>query len=367
MRYIYNSMSKSLLFLPDISGFTEFIQNTEVEHSQHVISELLETLINANSIDLQLAEIEGDALFFYLEEEIPTMEALLNQVQNMFTAFYSHLKLLEKNRICPCNACASAPNLRLKIIAHCGEIQFINVQDKRKPFGGPVIEAHRLMKNSVESDNYVLFSQPLSAMIGLQNNYKSTWLDFLTGADTYDNKELPYLYSVIKIDKLKLRPFSQALNIPQIGDPKITIQKKFPVNADTLLEIITNYKYRHLWSEGVDEIIYDETQVTRLGSKHFCVINGHHLDFTTITKDGKPGQYVYGEMTTSPPPVDTLFQYFIISKMGPSECMLDVEIYWIAKSPLKKLALILIVQRAIQKSINKAIDALHSYVSQSVK
>jgi len=57
-------MAQSLLFIPDISGFTHFIQNTEAEHSQHVISELLEVLINANTQNLKLAEVEGDALFF---------------------------------------------------------------------------------------------------------------------------------------------------------------------------------------------------------------------------------------------------------------------------------------------------------------
>jgi len=61
-------MNSSLLFLPDISGFTEFVQTTEVEHSQHVISELLEVLIEANTEQLQLAEIEGDALFFLQRE-----------------------------------------------------------------------------------------------------------------------------------------------------------------------------------------------------------------------------------------------------------------------------------------------------------
>ena len=29
-------MNKTLLFIPDISGFTQFVQNTEAEHSQHV-------------------------------------------------------------------------------------------------------------------------------------------------------------------------------------------------------------------------------------------------------------------------------------------------------------------------------------------
>ena len=56
-------MAKSLLFLPHISGFSEFVQSTEVEHSQHVVAELLELLIDANSAEMTLAEIEGDVLF----------------------------------------------------------------------------------------------------------------------------------------------------------------------------------------------------------------------------------------------------------------------------------------------------------------
>ncbi|MEM8848155.1 MAG: DUF2652 domain-containing protein, partial [Bacteroidota bacterium] len=160
-------MAKSLLFIPDISGYTKFIQTTEIEHSQHVISELLEILINANTQKLQLAEIEGDALFFYKENEVPSQENLLAQIETMFSAFYSHLKRLEKYRICPCNACATAPNLQLKIIAHTGNLSHIEVHGRRKPFGEQVIEAHRLLKNSVESDNYALISRSLALDIQL--------------------------------------------------------------------------------------------------------------------------------------------------------------------------------------------------------
>ena len=166
-------MSQSLFFIPDISGYTNFIQTTEIEHSQHVIAELLEVLLDANIENLQLAEIEGDALFFYKEDAIPSLERLLAQIERMFKAFYSHLKLLESNRICPCNACASAPNLELKIVAHSGKLQFIEVQGNKKPFGKSVIEAHRLLKNSVPSDNYALISQALSEKIWLSSDYKS--------------------------------------------------------------------------------------------------------------------------------------------------------------------------------------------------
>lgn len=43
-------------------------------------------LIKANTQKLRLAELEGDALFFYKEEEVPSQEQLLGQIETMFTA-----------------------------------------------------------------------------------------------------------------------------------------------------------------------------------------------------------------------------------------------------------------------------------------
>ena len=37
--------NKGLLFIPDISGFTRFVNAVEIEHSRFIIQELLETLI----------------------------------------------------------------------------------------------------------------------------------------------------------------------------------------------------------------------------------------------------------------------------------------------------------------------------------
>lgn len=358
-------MKKSLLFLPDISGFTEFVQTTEVAHSLHVISELLEILIDANTQDLQLAEVEGDALFFYKEEEVPSLEKLLAQVETMFTAFYSHLKLLEKNRICPCNACSSAPKLQLKIIAHCGELQFITVQNKRKPFGTQVIEVHRLMKNSVESDNYLLLSKDLTDYIKLSSNYRSLLFNFKAGENKYDGKELGYLYAIIDKQELKLKPFAQAKKIKFDKTPAIYFEKEVAVSAPQLLEFITNYTYRHHWVEGVDKFEFNENEVTRVGSEHVCVINGKHLDFITVTKEGKPGQLIYGEMTTSPPPVDEIYQFYIISPITQNTCKLELEIYWKARSPLKKLMLFLVVKRILRKNTQKVLDNLLQFVKRA--
>ena len=86
----------TLLFIPDISGFTKFVNTTEIHHAKHIIEELLEVLIDANEIGLELSEIEGDALLFYRKGKAPNMAELLAQVQKMYVNFHAHLKNGEK-------------------------------------------------------------------------------------------------------------------------------------------------------------------------------------------------------------------------------------------------------------------------------
>ncbi len=356
-------MQKSLLFIPDISGFTNFVQTTEAEHSQHVIAELLEVLIAANTQQLELAEIEGDALFFYLEGQTLSQEKLLAQIETMQTAFYSHLKLLEKNRICPCLACSSAVHLELKIVAHTGILQFLEVQGNRKPFGEAVIKAHRLLKNSIQSDNYILITKDLASEIKMQFDYKSSLFNFHESSDTYDHQPIHYIFSEIAVDQLKLKPFLESNQVVINKEPNLVFERTYPIPSEQLLEIITNYRYRHLWVPGVDEIIYDKNEVTRLGSTHMCVVGNKHLNFKVITKKEKNGELIYGEETTSPPPVDILYQFFNIEPISQEKAFLKVEVFWEAKSIIKKIMIMLFVKKVFVKNINISLDKLYNLVA----
>jgi hypothetical protein len=356
-------MKKSLLFIPDISGFTEFVQTTEVSHSQHIIAELLEVLIEANTINWQLAEVEGDALFCYIEEEVPSFERLLAQVEDTFTAFHSHLKLLEVNRICPCRACASAPDLRLKIIAHVAELEFIEVQGKRKPFGSEIIEAHRLLKNSIDSDNYVLISEALAQEMMMPVSYQSKLYDFQNGSAHYDGKALDYRFSIIDPSNLDSKPFASAKKFTFSSEPNVTLEMDYPVSGPQLFEMITNYANRHLWSVGVDEFQFNNDEVTRVGSEHVCIINGKHFNIVAVTKDANPGEIVYGELTKNTPIADELYTYFIIDPKNSKSSRLRVEIFFQAKSIFKKLLIALFFKKLIKKNVDASLNNLHQYFS----
>src|SRR5688500_14286543 len=140
---------QGLLFIPDISGYTKFINTTEIEHSRYIIQELLEILINSNNINLKISEIEGDAILFYRFGETPSIEEMYRQVESMFCNFHKYLKRYDERRICGCKACEGAKELSLKVITHHGEFSTYTVSEFNKLIGKDVIKAHQLLKNDI--------------------------------------------------------------------------------------------------------------------------------------------------------------------------------------------------------------------------
>jgi hypothetical protein len=53
------------LVLADISGYTSFIAETELDHGPNILHHLITLIINQLTPALQLAEVEGDAVFVY--------------------------------------------------------------------------------------------------------------------------------------------------------------------------------------------------------------------------------------------------------------------------------------------------------------
>ena len=334
----------SLLFIPDISGFTEFVKDTEIEHSRHIISELLELLIDENDLGMTLAEIEGDALFFYLFEKIPSQEELLAQVKKMFTRFHTHLKNYEHRRICHCGACRTATDLSLKFIVHAGEFQFIQVKDQRKPYGQEVITAHRLLKNNVDDDEYALFSEMLTDAWNLPVvKWNDEWV-VDSGASEYGD------VGQIEYDVVMLAPLRENLpELPPVApltrtQHPLVEQTKIQRPVDDVYNIISNLDLRHLWNEGVDDFLYDKDRVNRIGTKHYCVINNRQLELETVGDTTNENRQVYGEISPHFPLMKKITNYFILEP-DQEETQITAEIHlepipfvgWLVKPLAKRL------------------------------
>jgi uncharacterized protein YndB with AHSA1/START domain len=270
----------TLLFIPDISGFTQFVHETEITHSQHIIQELLEILIDANEINLIISEIEGDAILFYREGKPPTAVELLSQVQRMYVRFHAHLKKYESHRICQCGACSRANNLKLKFIVHYGQISKNRVKEYSKLFGKDVIVAHRLLKNEISHQEYVLLTHQLI-------NFCASWVELEQvawappepGESHYDFGKAQYCY-------ITLLPLMMHVPEPAIEEYSLSGATRKMLEYETVIEapidmvfnVLSDLSVRHQWLVSLKRSDTLNSKIARNGSTHRCVIKEDESD-----------------------------------------------------------------------------------------
>jgi hypothetical protein len=267
-----NIPQPALLFVPDISGFTQFVQATDVIHSQHIIEELLEKLIEANEIGLQVSEVEGDAILFYRFGNPPTSEEFFQQVRKMFIAFHSHLKLYETQRICQCGACTSANNITLKIVAHYGQITQSYIKEHVKLFGQDVITVHRLLKNNISHHEYALFTQPLL------NEWGQLIIPELAkqqeGFQEYDVGRISYRYVPLEpLLQLIPEPRVEEFSIPGATVQVFSFEQEINAPLNFVFEVLIDLPARLKWMEGAQKVDLYNHNLNRLGTKHRCIVD----------------------------------------------------------------------------------------------
>src|SRR5262245_43711141 len=141
---------KGYLVLADISGYTVFLAETELEHANLAISYLLEAIVGTMGQGLSIVKLEGDAVFAYVEEsQVPGSATLLDLIDQTYLAFRDKAASLHQNAPCTCKACRAIPTLDLKFMVHHGSYVTQQVAGIRDLLGPDVNLVHRLLKNRV--------------------------------------------------------------------------------------------------------------------------------------------------------------------------------------------------------------------------
>lgn len=165
-----------VIVLADISGYTRFMveNRTSAVHGQLCINSLVETLLEQVDIPLILQEIEGDAIFLYARDPgtdadwRDTLAEVARKLPRFFDAFIARMGQTMESTPCGCAICRNSEQLGLKIIVHTGEAVFHEVAGRKQVSGPDVILAHRLLKNSVPCNEYLLLSEPAYELLGAQ-------------------------------------------------------------------------------------------------------------------------------------------------------------------------------------------------------
>ena len=130
---------RALLLIADIGGYTEYMRTHRMSlaHAEVNTARLLEAVIDAAG-DFELIEIEGDAAFLSRQadalDDDATVAATTEAVVGMHRAFHRERQYVAAN-LCPCDGCEQAENLKLKFVAHVGEVATQTISDRRKLVG----------------------------------------------------------------------------------------------------------------------------------------------------------------------------------------------------------------------------------------
>ena len=165
----------TFLVIPDISGYTHFMKLTRFSagHAQYVISELLKAVIDAARPVLRPTGIGGDSVLFYAVSDRDdrrggvTGDQVGLAVIDLLNAFYQKRAELRHHNACPCDACRHIDDLDIKVVVHRGPVVRYVLKDFEDLVGLSVIAAHRLLKNSLGMDRYILVTEEAADDIAL--------------------------------------------------------------------------------------------------------------------------------------------------------------------------------------------------------
>jgi hypothetical protein len=175
---------RGTIFIVDISGYTNFVKETQNAVGLLTVSKLLEEIISSNKLLFKVSEIEGDAILFYRYGKPYPVDVILRQFEAMLWAFnnkIAQLKIYSDH----------VTYLSIKAVVHYGEIAQFSIGRFRKLYGQPLIEAHRLLKNSIHRDTYALITEQY---IAASSKKEHTELPGIQLCEKYDVGELCYTY-----------------------------------------------------------------------------------------------------------------------------------------------------------------------------
>ncbi|HVE83011.1 MAG TPA: DUF2652 domain-containing protein, partial [Myxococcales bacterium] len=162
-------IERALLLIADIGGYTRFmkVHRINLAHAQTVVTELLEAVIDGAPSPLKLSKLEGDAAFFYapISKKETDLTKFAQLVTSIRLSFLRKQKEMTIDQVCTCDGCTQVGQLKLKFVAHDGEVAIHKVKRMEELAGVDVITVHRMLKNSVPLSEYVLMTDRVAGAL----------------------------------------------------------------------------------------------------------------------------------------------------------------------------------------------------------
>jgi len=340
--------NRGLLFIPDISGFTRFVTETDISHSRLIIQELLEVLIQANKTGLEVSEIEGDAILFYKFGDPPALETLYKQVEKMFCDFHRNILAYELRRFCQCEACRSAIDLSLKVITHYGEFTGYTVQQFNKLIGKDVIVAHQLLKNDIDQHEYWLVTNSL-----LHDDPKTelpSWMQWSSSAKQTESGEVPFQYTQLGRLKKEIEPDPLPRLELSAKKKMLSVTREYEAGIILLFHATGDFNYRSRWQEGVKAVEEVAHFLPRIGMQCRCIRENGQVSIYYSSYSFHDDRIEFSETDVKEHSVT----YYTLEKINDNKTRLTIDLYQ-DKNSIKQAVFALFKKKKLETDLQQSL------------
>lgn len=166
-------VNKGYFIITDITGYTEYLTKSELEHAHKTLQSLFDAQLAHIKFPLHISGFRGDAIFLYVPEtEFINPQSLVEILENQYIVFSETLQQMVINTTCTCNACKNIKLLDLKAVVHYGEYLIQRLGETEELLGADVIVPHRMLKNQVMEKTgikaYAIFSDAAANKLDLK-------------------------------------------------------------------------------------------------------------------------------------------------------------------------------------------------------
>ena len=161
------------LLIADITGYTSYLNESELEHAQETLTALLEVLVENTRSPLVISRLAGDAVISYgLRENFFMAQTFIEKIEETYITFRKAIERLVLNNTCQCNACANISTLDLKFFVHYGVFGLQQISEYDELVGTDINLLHRLLKNNITEEigfqAYALYTETAIQQLGAE-------------------------------------------------------------------------------------------------------------------------------------------------------------------------------------------------------
>lgn len=319
LSYSFLTMAEAntTILIPDISGFTEFMTSTELSHASHAINMLIDAIVKAVDEEYEVSEIEGDAVLLIKKGAAPSQKEIVDICLKIFNAFHFQRKWIQQHAICPCGACQRISNLTLKFVAHHGPVAEIKVGRFVKQSGTEMIVAHRLLKNNIDNNEYLLVTEKLMEQAVLSPEPDE--MEWAYSSEEYAAiGRVPYRFTLLNEARKRVPDPPEPVNSYR-RDNTSYLDIPIAANYRDVYMVMMNIPGRKEWQLGLEKVEQERPEVF-VGSIHYCSFKNYRAILSPLRMTLTAEEIVYAESCVISEMNLSLVHEFIFRKIDEDNC-----------------------------------------------